>query len=109
MLIGVPLRPPGDDFLSLEAFQLTTNELQNFLALQCIFEGTAVRVFFATATPLMPLALLLACCFLEFFSKGMGDSALKRGGQQLQNPPVVASQSLMFRLFCSNCSHFRYL
>ena len=71
------LGTPGDELLSLEAFQLTSNELQNFVALQCIFEGTAVRVFFATATPLMPLALLLACCFLEIFSKGMGHLPLK--------------------------------
>ena len=98
-LVGVPLRPPGDDFLSLEAFQLTTNELQNFLALQCIFEGTAVRVFFATTTPLMPLALLLACCFLEFFSKGMGDSALKGKWSA-----VAESDILM--LFCLNRGYF---
>ena len=65
----------GDEFFSLEAFQLTTSEIQNLVALQCIFEGAAVRVFFATATPLMPLSLLLACCFLEVFSKGMGHLA----------------------------------
>ena len=63
----------------MEAFQLTATELQNFVALQCIFDGAAVRVFFATATPVMPLALLLACCFLEIFSKGMGISAEVEG------------------------------
>ena len=68
---------PGDGFFSLEAFQLTTKELLNFLALQCIFEGAAVRVFLASATPLMLLVLLLACCFLEIFLKGTGHLAVK--------------------------------
>ena len=73
---------PGDEFF-LESFQLTINEVQNFVALQCIFDGSAVRVFFATATPLMPLALLLACCFLEIFSKGMGISAELKGSDMV--------------------------
>ena len=77
---------PGGEFFSLEAFQLTSNELQNLVALQCIFEGAVVRVFFATATPLMPLVLLLACCFLEIFSKGMGTLALKRSNT---SEPVI--------------------
>ena len=76
---------PGD-VLSLEAFQLTTNELQSLLALQCIFEPAAVRTFFATATPLVPLILLLACCFLETFFKGMGTLPLK--GMEYQKQAI---------------------
>ena len=36
-------------------------------------DGVTVRSIFALATPLVPLLLLIACGFLEFFSRGLGD------------------------------------
>mmetsp|Transcript_36661 Transcript_36661/g.79054 ORF Transcript_36661/g.79054 Transcript_36661/m.79054 type:complete len:616 (+) Transcript_36661:836-2683(+) len=63
----------GDALLGyLEALQFTTSEVQNFLALQCLYDGATVRSMFAIATPLVPLLLLIACGCLEVFSRGLG-------------------------------------
>lgn len=63
----------GDDWASyMEVFQLTAQELQGLIALQCLFDAKMVRLLFAVVTPLVPLALLLACCFVEFFSLSTG-------------------------------------
>ena len=53
-----------------------------------------MRLFFAIATPLTPLVLLLACCFLEIFLKGTGHLAVKGSAMAnlAQNIRVVASQ-----------------
>jgi len=63
----------GDPLLGyLEALQFTSSELQNFLALQCVYDGVTVRSLFALATPLVPLLLLIACGCGEVFSRGLG-------------------------------------
>jgi len=63
----------GDALLGyLEALQFTTSEVQNFLALQCLYDGATVRSMFAIATPLVPLLLLIACGCVEVFSRGLG-------------------------------------
>ena len=57
----------------LEVLLLTGTKVQNFFALQCIFDGLTVRSLFAVATPVFPLVLLVLCGFLEFFGPaGMG-------------------------------------
>eukprot|EP00435_Cladocopium_sp_Y103_P046232 s1552_g13.t1 len=57
----------------LELFLLTGAEIQNFFALQCVFDGLTVRSLFALATPVFPLVLLVLCGFLEFLGPaGMG-------------------------------------
>ncbi|CAL1135035.1 unnamed protein product, partial [Cladocopium goreaui] len=64
---------PGDPLLGyLEALQFTSSEVQNFLALQCFYDGATVRSMFAIATPLVPLLLLIACGCVEVFSRGLG-------------------------------------
>eukprot|EP00435_Cladocopium_sp_Y103_P013945 s3795_g3.t1 len=63
----------GDPLLGyLAALQFTSSEVQNFLALQCLYDGVTVRSLFALATPLVPLLLLIACGCLEVFSRGLG-------------------------------------
>ena len=47
------------------------------LAMSCLWQlvfkdGVTVRSIFALATPLVPLLLLIACGFLELFSRGLG-------------------------------------
>jgi len=63
----------GDPLLGyLAALQFTSSEVQNFLALQCLYDGVTVRSMFAVATPLVPLLLLIACGCVEAFSRGLG-------------------------------------
>ncbi|CAK9032585.1 unnamed protein product [Durusdinium trenchii] len=63
----------SDPVLSLlEVFQFTSAEVQNFLALECVYDGVAVRSLFALATPLVPLLILLLCSCVEIFSRGLG-------------------------------------
>jgi len=70
---GVRADAQGDALFGyLEALQFTSSELQNFLALQCVYDGEAVRSLFALATPLVPLLLLIACGVAEVFSPGLG-------------------------------------
>ncbi|CAK9004781.1 unnamed protein product, partial [Durusdinium trenchii] len=56
----------------LEMSQLTASELQRLVALQCRLDGAWVRSLFAIATPVVPLAMLLGCCFIEILSRGTG-------------------------------------
>ncbi|CAK8995706.1 Leucine-rich repeat receptor-like serine/threonine-protein kinase RGI4 (Protein RECEPTOR OF RGF1 2) (Protein RGF1 INSENSITIVE 4) (Protein STERILITY-REGULATING KINASE MEMBER 2) [Durusdinium trenchii] len=62
----------GDELLSyLQISQLTFTELQGFLALQCVFDGALVRLLFALLTPTGPLVVLLGCCVIEAFLRGI--------------------------------------
>eukprot|EP00435_Cladocopium_sp_Y103_P024194 s1814_g5.t3 len=64
---------PGDEFLSyMQAVLLTSTEIQNAFALQCLFDALTVRSIFAVATPVIPVVLLMICGFLEFCRPGVG-------------------------------------
>ena len=64
----------GDELLScMQAVLLTSTEIQNVFALQCLFDALTVRSIFAVATPVIPVALLVMCGFLEFCRPGVGD------------------------------------
>ena len=64
----------GDELLSyMHAVLLTSDEIQNIFAFQCLFDPETVRSIFAVATPVIPVALLVACGFLEFCRPGAGD------------------------------------
>ncbi|CAE7240212.1 SIK1 [Symbiodinium sp. CCMP2456] len=62
----------------METLQLTVENIQELLYLQCYFGGARVRLAFGLLAPMLPLLLLFCCLGLEFFNAGAGvNAALK--------------------------------
>eukprot|EP00435_Cladocopium_sp_Y103_P031914 s109_g8.t1 len=62
----------------LEILQLTVDDLQNSLKLQCSFDAETVRMLAAIGSPLVPLCLFACSVALEFCRRGLGvNMALK--------------------------------
>ena len=70
----------------MQAVLLTSSEIQNFLSVQCLFDALTVRSIFVVATPLIPVALLVMCGFLEFCRPGIGDFVAFGDQTSLQTP-----------------------
>eukprot|EP00435_Cladocopium_sp_Y103_P044715 s109_g12.t1 len=56
----------------LAAFQLTLDDFQASLSLQCTFDAETVRTVAALSSPLLPLFLLTCCATLELCRAGLG-------------------------------------
>ncbi|CAE7748474.1 GSO1 [Symbiodinium necroappetens] len=62
----------------METLQLTVENIQELLDLQCYFGGARVRLAIGLLAPMLPLLLLFCCLGLEFFNAGAGvNAALK--------------------------------